>query len=91
MDDCEAQNNQPMRLIAEGGDTNVGLGYYFSDNRIDSSSIWIWRHRRRIGGHCQVLIRAVLGDVRDLFSPRTEGKRSTVISIAFTIERLSSR
>ena len=50
------------------------------DNRIDSSSIWIWRHRRSFGGHCQILIRALLGYVRNLFFPWTERKRSAVIA-----------
>ena len=69
-------------LSLKGGEYNVGVGYYFFDNRIDSSSIWIWWHRRSIGRHCQVPVCAVLGDVRDLFFPWTERKRGAVISIA---------
>ena len=79
-------------LSLKGGEYNVGLGYYFSDNRIDSSSIWIWRHRRSIGGHCQTLIRAVLGYVRNLFSAGTQRKPSAVIANRLHgVERLGLR
>jgi hypothetical protein len=56
------------------------LGCDFSNNRGDSSSVWIRRNRRGIGGNCEVLVLSVPSDVRNLFLLRLERKRSSVIS-----------
>ena len=44
-----------------------------SDNRTDSSGIWLWRNRRGIGRNCEAAIRFVPGDMCNLsLSPAGE-------------------
>jgi hypothetical protein len=71
----------------EGGETYVRLGRNFSNHRSYRSDIWIWRNRRGIGRNREVVILSVPGDVRDLFLPRLERKKSSMIPDAISSER----
>lgn len=70
----------------EGGETYVRLGCNVSNHRAYRSGIWIWRNRRGIGRNREVIVLSVSGDVRDLFLPRLERKRSFVITAVISSE-----
>ncbi len=67
--------------LSKGGETNVRLGCNVSYNRVDSSSIWIWRNCRGIGRNCEVVIRFVPGDMCGLFLSGLEGRKKSSITI----------
>ena len=59
----------------------LGWTVTFLGHRTYRSGIWIWRNRRGIGRNREIIILSVPGDVRDLFFPRPERKRSSMISL----------
>jgi len=65
-----------------------------SDNRTDSSGIWLWRNRRGIGRNCEAAIRFVPGDMCNLsLSPAGEEEEefrndSALLEIACMLVRL---
>lgn len=94
-----AENRRARRIddpinFSKGGETNVRLGCSFSHNRVDSSSLGVWRNRRGIGRNCEVAIRFVPCDVCDFFlsRPARRKKDSVTYTAAFwTISRACAR
>src|SRR5438874_12601758 len=74
-----------MRLLREGGEIYVGVGYNFSHNRADSRGLWIRRHRCCIGWNCKGFVLCIPGYLRCLLPARPEGKRGAIIAVCWPV------
>ena len=80
-----------MRLLSEGGEIYVGVGYNFSDNRANSRGLWIRRHRCCIGWNCKGSILCIPGYLRCLLPARPEGKRGTIIAGCWPVGKVTNQ